>query len=228
MPKQPPKHRQEEPRLLSVSPTELDYVSRGTVLGFDEAGRGPLAGPVSIALVHFSPDKIPKIRMGNLLPGLTDSKKLSALQRERLFGEIQEVADHFQIQMVSSGFIDKKNINQAIFYAIFKALKKLPVKSPFLILDGNYRLETNLFHWQPPPYISIKKADEYIVSVSAASVLAKVYRDRYMKAMGVKYNDYGFEEHMGYGTKKHREAIETLGVCKIHRMSYLKNILSRV
>jgi ribonuclease HII len=216
-----------EENLSIQSPLEFQYGTRGDVVfGFDEAGRGPLAGPVSVALVSFTKETLDQIYQKNLIPDLGDSKKISPKVREKLFDEIIGLAQYYQIQMVSAAFIDKYNINQAIFFGIKKSLNRLQLSKPFLILDGNYKLESNLFSWKHPDYISIPKADSKVASVAAASILAKVYRDRYMKKLGTKYSGYGLENHMGYGTAVHREAIEKLGLTKIHRKSFTKKYSS--
>ncbi|MCC5813330.1 MAG: ribonuclease HII [Leptospira sp.] len=210
-------------------PLELRHWSRGDyVIGFDEAGRGPLAGPVCVALVCFTKEALHKIHQKTLLIGLGDSKKVNPKLREKLFDEIICLARYYQIQMVSSSYIDKFNINQAIFYGIKKSLEKLKLKKPFLILDGNYKLESNLLSWKHPEYISIPKADTKVASVAAASILAKVYRDRYMKKMGEKYPGYGLENHKGYGSKSHIEKIESSGLTKIHRKSFTKKFTSGI
>jgi ribonuclease HII len=206
---------------------EEEFLDRGMVFGFDEAGRGPLAGPVSIALVSFSPSTLHKIYSGDLLTGLDDSKKLKPKLREELFLEILSIAEKYRIEFVSPKFIDKFNINQAIFYGIQKALSRLQISHPFLILDGNYKLESNLLDWNHPSYKSIPKADESILSVSAASILAKVARDRYMVKASKVYPEYGFEKNMGYGTKFHRDAIQNQGISRLHRISYLHKIGTR-
>lgn len=205
---------------------EEEFQDRGVVLGFDEAGRGPLAGPVSVGLVSFSTSTLKRIYSGELLAGLTDSKKIKPKLREELFLEIVSIADWFRVELVSPKFIDKFNINQAIFYGIKKAISRLQIPKPFLILDGNYKLESNLLNWEHPPYTSIPKADESILSVSAASILAKVTRDRFMIKASQVYPGYGFEKNMGYGTKLHREAIHNQGISRLHRISYLRKIVT--
>ncbi|WCL47925.1 ribonuclease HII [Leptospira sp. GIMC2001] len=208
---------------------EFNFQNEGLVFGFDEAGRGPLAGPVCTAIVNFHPSTLQSIHNKEILIGLNDSKKLRSKLRENLFDQIIKLANFYHISIVSPRFIDRFNINQAIFYGIRKSVRRIEQKlkhdSLFLLLDGNYRLESNVFEWQPPKYKSIPKADEFIYSVSAASILAKVFRDRLMNAYAKKFPEYGFDCHSGYGTEKHRLAIQKFGISRLHRKSYLRNIM---
>ncbi len=211
---------------LSTSILELDYANDETVvLGFDEAGRGPLAGPVTISLVSFKADKLLQIQNQEILIGLNDSKKLTVKKREKLFNEILLHCNFYIVQSISPKFVDRWNINQAIFYGISKALSKLNISNPFLILDGNYRLETSLFFKEIPNYISIPKADTFVYSVSAASILAKVTRDKLMTAYSKKITKYDWDKNSGYGTAKHIQAIQKFGLSIIHRKTYCKNFL---
>jgi ribonuclease HII len=210
----------------SSSILELDYANEETVvLGFDEAGRGPLAGPVTVSLVSFNTKKLQQIHNQEILIGLNDSKKLTSRKREQLYDEIIKHSNLNIVQSVSSKFVDRWNINQAIFYAIHKSLRKLKIPKPFLILDGNYKLESSLFLKEIPQYISIPKADTFVYSVSAASILAKVTRDRLMEKYSNKISEYGWEKNSGYGTAKHIQAIQKFGISYIHRKSYCKNFL---
>jgi ribonuclease HII len=198
----------------SFSLKELEFFHFSNVFGFDEAGRGPLAGPVTIAIVSFSKETLFQIKEGKVLQGLGDSKKISHKKRLDLFPKIKELAQLWCIQSVSSKYIDCFNINQAIFYGFGKA-----------ILDGNYNLNQSLYWKKFPEYISIPKADSTIISVAAASILAKVARDAIMQAYSKKIKGYGFEKHMGYGTQMHTLSIREKGLSKIHRRSYCKNII---
>lgn len=215
--------------MMDTDPPDLAFRDRGMLFGFDEAGRGPLAGPVAIAIVNFSPDKLLSIHKGELLVGLGDSKKISSARRNKLFDDILLHAHSYKIEFVSPRFIDNYNINQAIFRALSKAISKLPISvkqaKKFFILDGNYKLESNLYGWVFPDYVSIPKADQNFICVSAASILAKVARDRRMVLYSRKYPGYGLEKHMGYGTELHRTAISKLGLSPIHRKSFCKNWL---
>ncbi|MFA5878171.1 MAG: ribonuclease HII [Candidatus Staskawiczbacteria bacterium] len=185
----------------------------GNVAGLDEAGRGPLAGPVVAAavIVRSKRSEIFKI-------GVRDSKKLSARQRDKLFSIL---TSHSQVSwgvgIVSEKVIDKINILQATKLAMQKAvdvLKKKISKVDFLILDGNFSIVS------PIPQRSIIKADIKVFSCAAASVIAKVTRDRIMIKYDKKYPGYGFAKHKGYPTLKHREAIKRIGPCHIHRKSF--------
>lgn len=156
---------------------------------------------------------------------MNDSKKLTVKKRNYLYKEILDIADFSIVEMVSSKFIDSFNINQAIFYGLIKAIRKIPGSfSSFFILDGNYKLESNIWNWHPPKYISIPKADSEFIHVAAASILAKVKRDELMTVFSRKYPQYGFDKHMGYGTLQHREAIQKYGLCPIHRKTFTKKI----
>lgn len=180
------------------------------VCGVDEAGRGPLAGPVCAAAVI-----LPK---GCIIEGLNDSKKLSEKRREQLFDVITKKAVAYSIAMASEKEIDEINILQATFLAMCRAVESLEIKPDFVIVDGNR-----------DPLLGIKtmtlvKGDALCESVAAASVLAKVTRDRYMLDMCEKYPEYQFQKHKGYGTKLHYEMIEKYGISDIHRKTFLKKI----
>ena len=180
------------------------------VCGVDEAGRGPLAGPVCAAAVI-----LPR---GCIIEGLNDSKKLSEKKREQLFDVITEKAAAYSIAMASEKEIDEINILQATFLAMRRAVGSLDIKPDFVIVDGNR-----------DPLLGIKtmtlvKGDSLCESVAAASVLAKVTRDRYMLKLCEKYPEYQFQKHKGYGTKLHYEMIEKYGISDIHRKSFLKKL----
>lgn len=180
------------------------------VCGVDEAGRGPLAGPVCAAAVI-----LPK---GCIIEGLNDSKKLSEKKREQLFDVITQKAEAYSIAMASEKEIDEINILQATFLAMRRAVGSLDIKPDFVIVDGNR-----------DPLLGIKtmtlvKGDALCESVAAASVLAKVTRDRYMLEMCEKYPEYQFQKHKGYGTKLHYEMIEKYGISDIHRKTFLKKL----
>lgn len=178
------------------------------ISGIDEAGRGPLAGPVTAAAVVLKPDyKNPRIR---------DSKKLNHQQREELFAEIIQASLCYSIINVEHQEIDKHNIRQATLIAMRKAatevLQTFP-KASFLI-DGNMNLALNFISE------AIVKGDDKLTCISAASILAKVHRDRLMSSFDEIYPNYGFAKHKGYPTKDHREAIQKLGPCSIHRRTF--------
>ena len=180
------------------------------VCGIDEAGRGPLAGPVCAAAVIL-PD-------GCIIEGVNDSKKLTEKKREALFDVIKEKAVAYSVAMASEKEIDEINILQATFLAMSRAVNSLSVKPDFVLVDGNR-----------DPKLGIKtetviKGDALSASIAAASVLAKVTRDRYMLEMCKQYPQYMFEKHKGYGTKLHYEMIEKYGISDIHRKSFLKKL----
>lgn len=183
------------------------------VCGIDEAGRGPLAGPVVAAAAVIDMDRCPV--------GLNDSKKLTHKARERLFAELVECAD-IGIGMASVEEIDEINILQATMLAMTRALAALKTPPAFALIDGN----------RIPKFFTsaraIVKGDARVLSIAAASIAAKVTRDRMMCNMGLAHPGYGFEKHMGYGTKMHLDALKRLGVTPHHRKSFapVRNILS--
>ncbi len=184
----------------------------GIFCGTDEAGRGPLAGDVYAAAVILNPDDV--------IEEINDSKKLSEKKREMLFDVIKEKAVSWCIATASVEEIEEINILNAAMLAMKRAVSGLDVKPEFILVDGN----------KVPDGLEIKadclvKGDALSASIGAASILAKVARDRYMKEIALKYPEYGFEKHKGYGTKQHREALLKYGPCPVHRMSFLKKIL---
>lgn len=193
---------------------EKMYKEQGytAICGVDEAGRGPLAGPVYAAAVI-----LPE---GLLIEGVNDSKKLTEKKREELFDVIKEKAAAYCIASASVEEIEELNILGATMLAMKRAVEGLSVKADFAMIDGNKKPPLEI------PCEAIVKGDAKSESVAAASILAKVSRDRYMLEMAEKYPVYSFEKHKGYGTKAHREAIKEYGPSEIHRMSFLKKILS--
>lgn len=180
------------------------------ICGVDEAGRGPLAGPVCAAAVI-----LPK---GLVIPGLNDSKKLSDKRRRELFPIIQQEAVSFGIAFASQEEIDKINILQATFLAMRRAMEQLNPQPEFALIDGNRETDFGV------PCKTVIKGDSLSANIAAASVLAKVTRDNWMMEAAEKYPGYGFEIHKGYGTKAHYAALEKLGPCPIHRRSFLKKL----
>ncbi|MEK9628230.1 MAG: ribonuclease HII [Nitrospinota bacterium] len=178
----------------------------GTIAGVDEAGRGPLAGPVVAAAVIF-PSHIN-------IAGLDDSKKLSVKKREELFPIIKEKAIAFGVADVDRDVIDEINILQAARLAMKKAVDQLNPQPDLLLIDGNQKIESALEQWP------IVKGDSNSFSIAAASVLAKVTRDRIMDDYHKIYPQYGFDRHKGYGTKLHRTLIQEHGPCPIHRITF--------
>lgn len=181
------------------------------IAGVDEAGRGPLAGPVYAAAVIL-PD-------GCVIDGLNDSKKLTEKKREKLYDEIIEKAVAWSVSAVDEKVIDEINILNATHTAMNNAVNALSVKPDYVIIDGNSIKNMQIAHE------TIVKGDAKCASIAAASILAKVSRDRYITELAQKYPEYGFEKHKGYGTKAHYEAIEKYGVADIHRRTFLKKIL---
>lgn len=175
------------------------------VAGADEAGRGPLAGPVVAAAVVLDPERIPA--------GLDDSKKLSAARREALYAEICATAQ-VAVSLAPPERIDRDNIRQATLWALAGAVRALPCRPAFLLVDGN-----------DPPQVAcdveaVIGGDGLIASIAAASIVAKVVRDRLMMQVGAAFPAYGFERHMGYGTRAHGEALRAHGPCRHHRRSF--------
>ena len=175
----------------------------------DEVGRGPLAGPVVAVAVFITPNSkltIPKLR---------DSKKLSPKRRQELYKILTgNPAVRWGIGSVSEKVIDKINILEATKLAMEKAVKNLKSKADYLILDGNIKINSSV------PQKSIVKADEKVFSCAAASIIAKVMRDRLMRKYHQKYPRYGFDKHKGYATKIHFKMLKKYGHCEIHRQSF--------
>ncbi len=180
----------------------------GLVCGIDEAGRGPLAGPVCAAAVILPSDWEPD--------GLDDSKKLSPARREALYDEITRRALAWSVAFASEQEIDEVNILQATFLAMRRALAGLRIAPDFALVDGNRDPVLGI-----PTRCEIKGDGRY-ACIAAASVLAKVSRDRLMDEMDARYPQYGFVRHKGYPTKAHYEALAKFGPCPIHRRSFLK------
>ncbi len=204
--------QKEHERLHAMSAMELEAYSRGFqfVGGIDEAGRGPLAGPVVAACAILPP--------GIILHKLNDSKKLSAVQRDTLFDQIKEVALAFGIGIVENDMIDEINIYEATKRAMQLAIESMRIQPDYLIIDA-VRLPVKI------PQLAVPKADQNSVSVAAASILAKVTRDRIMEELEKVYPGYGFAQHKGYGTEEHVKAIRERGLCPIHRRSFTKNFV---
>lgn len=182
------------------------------ICGVDEAGRGPLAGPVCAAAVIL-PD-------GLEIEGLNDSKKLSEKKREQLFDIITEKAIAYCVAYGTLEEIEEKNILQATFLAMNRAIEGLEPKADFALIDGN-KIPAGI----KIPAAAIVKGDAKSMSIAAASILAKVSRDRLLMEYDKKYPEYQFAKHKGYGTKLHTDLIKEFGPSEIHRLSFLKNIL---
>lgn len=191
---------------------ELYAQGYSTICGVDEAGRGPLAGPVCAGAVI--------LKKGQVIEGVNDSKKLSEKKREKLFDVIKEEALAYGIGWASVEEIEEINILNAAMLAMKRAVEQLSVKPEYALIDGNKTPELKI------PSMAIVKGDSLSESIAAASILAKVSRDRLLLELAKDYPEYHFEKHKGYGTKLHREMILKYGPCEIHRLSFLKKILA--
>lgn len=183
------------------------------ICGVDEAGRGPLAGPVCAAAVLL-PDNL-------IIPGLNDSKKLTEKKRNELFPIIKELAIAYGIAFATEAEIDELNILQATFLAMQRAIDQLNGKAHFALIDGNREKDFGL------PVMTVVKGDARSANIAAASILAKVTRDRCMEELAMKYPQYGFEVHKGYGTKAHYAALEQYGASPVHRMTFLRKFYEK-
>lgn len=191
---------------------DLKYKDK-IVAGIDEAGRGPLAGPVVCACV------IMPLTRENIIDGINDSKKLSEKKRELLFDKIIEKAISYSIIEIDEKTIDEINILNATKLGMKKALENLKVKPDVVLIDA-VKIDTNILQE------NIIKGDAKSYNIAAASILAKVYRDRLMVEISKKYPEYGFEKHKGYGTKVHVEALKKYGKCEIHRNTFIKKFVN--
>lgn len=204
------KHEELEKRFLFDKVMRLES---GVVCGIDEAGRGPLAGDVYAAAVVFDDDVF--------IEGLNDSKKLSEKRREELYDEIVAKAKAYCVAAASVDEIDSYNILQATFLAMRRSYEGLNMNIDLALVDGNR---------VPPLECNVKtvvKGDSVSASIAAASILAKVSRDRYMKEIAEKYPQYQFEKHKGYGTKLHYEMLDKYGISDVHRLSFLKKYIKQ-
>ena len=213
MPRKQLSPQEEVQRIEALKVIEKAYYQKGyyRIAGVDEAGRGPLAGPVYAAAVILPGDV--------QIPGIDDSKKLSEKKREALFDVICDKAVAYNIASVPETVIDEVNILNATFLAMNQAVKGLSVQPDFVLIDGN-RIQGMAL-----PHETVVKGDAKSISIAAASILAKVSRDRYIKEIAVRYPQYGLEKHKGYGTREHIAALRQYGPCPIHRKSFLKKIL---
>lgn len=198
-------------RLKEMSVYEEEYKLCQYICGIDEAGRGPLAGPVVAGAVI-----LPKDRQ---ILYLNDSKKLSKKKREALYDEIMASAAYVGIGIIDAGRIDEMNILQATYEAMREAVGKLPVRPEVLLNDAVTIPDMDILQ------VPIIKGDAKSVSIAAASIIAKVQRDRMMEEYDKEYPGYGFAAHKGYGTKAHIEALKELGPVPIHRKTFIKNFV---
>ena len=203
----------EEPKDLWLYEREAFAEGYQAVCGVDEAGRGPLAGPVCAAAVILP--------AGLVIDGLNDSKKLTDKKRRELFDVITASAVSYGIALVDEKTIDEINILQATFRAMAQAIAQLDPSAQLALVDGNRAADFGL------PVRTIVKGDGLSASIAAASILAKVTRDRLMEQYAEQYPQYGFEKHKGYETKAHDEALLAHGPCPIHRMSFLKKFYEK-
>ncbi len=196
----------------------LSYVrSLGAIIGTDEAGRGPLAGPVVGAAVFLTSDQEAEL----LALGLKDSKKMCPTKRERIFAAMVELGVKWRVQAAGVGCIARNNILRASLWAMAQSVMKLKVEPACVIVDGTFCLPDIPFdQW------ALVKADVFVPSVSAASVVAKVTRDRAMTALDRLYPEYGFARHKGYPTAEHREAVRRYGLSPAHRVLFCRKLLS--
>ena len=204
----------EELRLKELKRQEDELRNRGfnMICGIDEAGRGPLAGPVVVASVIMPAN--------SMIEGVNDSKKVSEKKREKLYDQILEEAISYGVGIVGQDEIDEINILNATKKGLTMSLKELTVKPDLIIVDALTHIDT-----MGIPYESIIKGDAKCYSISAASIIAKVTRDRIMREWDKVYPEYGFEKHKGYGTSAHIEAIKKYGLCPIHRKSFTTHFI---
>lgn len=182
------------------------------IAGIDEAGRGPLAGPVVVASVIMPKD--------SMIEGVNDSKKVSEKKREAIYEQIIEEAISYGVGIVGQEEIDRINILNATKKALTMSLQELEVKPELILVDALEKIDTLQI-----PYQSIIKGDAKAYSIAVASIIAKVTRDRIMRQWDEVYPQFGFSGHKGYGTKAHIEAIKEYGICPLHRKSFVKNFI---
>ena len=201
----------ERQRLEGMREFENKYSDLGAVAGIDEAGRGPIAGPVVAAAVILPKDIF--------LPFLNDSKKVTEKRRDVLFDQIKQEALAYGIGIASNALIDEINILQATYEAMREAISKLSKTPDILLVDAVHIPDINI------KQVGIVKGDAKSVNIAAASILAKVTRDRLMLEYDKIYPEYGFASNKGYGTAKHIEALKACGACDIHRRSFIGNFV---
>ena len=201
----------ERQRLEGMREFENKYSDLGAVAGIDEAGRGPLAGPVVAAAVILPKDIF--------LPFLNDSKKVTEKRRDVLFDQIKQEAIAYGIGIASNALIDEINILQATYEAMREAISKLSKTPDILLVDAVHIPDINI------KQVGIVKGDAKSVNIAAASILAKVTRDRLMLEYDKIYPEYGFASNKGYGTAKHIEALKAHGACDIHRRTFIGNFV---
>ncbi|MBP9024430.1 MAG: ribonuclease HII [Spirochaetes bacterium] len=193
---------------------EKELLSNGCefVAGIDEAGRGSLAGPLSVSMVVFPKEIILNTPFD--FKCINDSKKLKPAIRERVFDFIKNHAFTCEHVFIDHQIIDEINVNQATRLAVQKLIQNVQTKPDYLLIDGNFSFKFEI------PSLSVKKGDSKSFSIAAASIMAKVIRDREMLQLSSTYSSYGFDRNMGYGTKDHMEALRIHGASPVHRLSY--------
>ena len=199
-------------RLIKIKEIEKDLYNKGfkNICGIDEAGRGPLAGPVVVAGVIMPED--------SMIEGINDSKKVTEKRREKLYDIIKEEAISYSIAVIDHNVIDEINILNATKQGVTDVVDGLDVKPDLIIVDALTHINTRGI-----PYEPIVKGDAKCYNIAAASILAKVTRDRIMRQWDEIYPQYGFASHKGYGTAKHISAIKEYGLCPIHRRTFTKH-----
>ncbi len=205
---------EEKDRIENMKKIEKEKRKQGykLICGIDEAGRGPLCGPVVAGAVIFKEDEF--------IEGINDSKKISEKKREKLFDEINEKALAVGVGIVWQDEIDEINILNATKKAMKMAVENLKIKPDFCLIDGNQKVDLDMESQ------TVVKGDMLSMSIAAASIIAKVTRDRMLIEDDKKYPEYGFAKHKGYGTKAHIEAIKKYGLCELHRKSFCKKFVS--
>ena len=202
----------EQERLKELKKVEEElYINNGitSIAGIDEAGRGPLAGPVVVACVIMKKD--------SMIEGINDSKKVTENRREKLYELITNEAIAFSTSIINHDVIDEINILNATKLGVTKCIESISKKPELILIDALNNIDTKGIKFE-----SIIKGDAKSYLIAAASIVAKVTRDRIMRQWDEIYPEYGFEKHKGYGTKAHIEAIKEFGLCSIHRRSFTK------
>ena len=200
-------------RLNELKKIENKLYEQGvnSICGIDEAGRGPLAGPVVVASVIMPKD--------SMIEGVNDSKKLTEKRREKLYDDIMQNAVSVGVGVSDVDIIEEVNILNATKKAMLQAISNLKVNPEYVLVDGNQKIDTDI------PLETVVKGDSKSESIAAASIIAKVTRDRLLIEYDKKYPEYGFAKHKGYGTKAHIEAIKKYGLTPIHRPSFCKKFV---
>ncbi len=190
-------------------------LNHSNITGIDEVGRGSIAGPVVVTSYTIS-------KQSKIISGVEDSKKLTPSKREALYQDLIDNSENYHIAQISSTIIDSKGIVYAISQGILKCVNK--TKTEFILIDGIFKEKFNF----EKPYQTIIKGDTLHYCIGAASIIAKVWRDKLMKKLSLQYPGYDFENNKGYGTSKHIQGIKSLGLSKIHRKKFVNTLLKNV